>query len=193
MNFLAHIFLSCENDDLLLGNFMADFIKNSEVKEYSIAIQRGIKLHRKIDSFTDHHEMVRQGSRRLMDVHGKYSPVVIDILYDNILTKNWSKYHSDTLLNFSNNVYDLLLNRKEELPLKLQKRVPRMVEDNFLLKYGTTEGLRFALKSMDKRTKFPSNFSLAIQQLEDEWELFDNEFNVFFPEVIKMSKDFCDC
>lgn len=193
MNFLAHIFLSCENDDLLLGNFMADFIKNSEVKEYSIAIQRGIKLHRKIDSFTDHHEMVRQGSRRLMDVHGKYSPVVIDILYDNILTKNWSKYHSDTLLNFSNNVYDLLLNRKEELPLKLQKRVPRMVEDNFLLKYGTTEGLRFALKSMDKRTKFPSNFPLAIQQLEDEWELFNNEFNVFFPEVIKMSKDFCDC
>ena len=68
-----------------------------------------------------------------------------------------------------------------------------MVADNFLIRYGTDEGLEFALSMMDRRTKFPSDFVRAAGQLKEEWELFENEFNVFFPEVFEMATDFCDC
>lgn len=193
MNFLAHILLSCDNEDLLLGNFMADFIKNSEVKNYSPEIQRGIELHRKIDHFTDTHKEVRKGSARLRPIHRKYAPVVIDILYDNVLAKNWSRYHGDSLTDFTQDVYAIFSRRISEFPPKLQRRVPLMIEDNFLMKYGLDDGLRFALTMMDRRTKFPSNFVVAADQLEDEWDLFNEEFNNFFPEVIQIAELYCAC
>ena len=192
MNFLAHILLSRDSEDLLIGNFIADFIRNKEVGDYSAEIQKGIHLHRLIDSFTDQHEQVRKGSRRLMKNHGKYAPVVIDILYDNVLAANWSKYHGDSLDDFAVDTYEILQRRIMDLPLKLQSRVPLMVADDFLIRYGTDEGLQYALSMMDRRTKFPSNFVLASAQLKEEWELFENEFNIFFPEVFEMAVDFCD-
>jgi len=53
MNFLAHLFLSFENEDHVIGNFIADSIQNREVRNYPAEIQEGIILHRKIDSFTE--------------------------------------------------------------------------------------------------------------------------------------------
>ena len=190
MNFLAHIFLSCKDEDLLLGNFMADFITNRQVAKLSPGVQKGVELHRIIDSFTDTHEMVRQGTKRLRPVHGKYAPVVIDILYDNILTKNWSTYEDQTLEEFAQSSYLILFRRLTDLPDKLRKRLPLMIADNFLAKYGTEAGLQRALSSMDRRTKFPSNFASASIQLEDEFELFNEEFNVFFPELIEKVREF---
>ena len=87
MNFLAHLFLSFENEDHVIGNFIADFIRNKEVKNYSLEIQQGIQIHREIDSFTDNHPSVRKGTFRLRPHHRKYAPVVIDILYDHYIGK----------------------------------------------------------------------------------------------------------
>ena len=190
MNFLAHIFLSYDNEDLLVGNFIADFITNRQVAKLSPKVQAGVTLHRMIDSFTDNHLVVREGTKRLRPTHGKYSPVVIDILYDNVLAKNWDKYCSDSLEDFSKHSYSILTDRLVDMPHKLSKRVPLMIADNFLLKYGTKAGLERALSSMDRRTKFPSKFISASKQLEDEFELFNDEFNTFFPEVMTLCENY---
>lgn len=172
---------------------MADFIRNKEVQEYSLEIQKGIQLHRQIDHFTDNHPEVRKGSARLRPTHGKYAPVVIDILYDNVLATNWSRYHGDSLINFTKSVYEIFERRIEELPVRLQQMIPNMIKDNFLMKYGVDDGLRYALSMMDRRTKFPSNFVAAADQLKLEWGLFNEEFNAFFPDVISLSHTYCDC
>ncbi len=193
MNHLAHLFLSCSNDDLLIGNFIADYIKNKEVATYIPAIQEGIYLHRKIDTFTDNHPLVLQGTHRLQANHHKYSPVVIDILYDYILSKNWHRYSPIPLQDFAKNVYQILTKRYDELPQKLQQYLHNMIADNWLLKYGTYDGLAFVFEKMDQRTKFPSNFTAAVQDLKDDYELYETEFNQFFPEVMKMVEEECGC
>ncbi len=174
----------------MLGNFMADFITNKEVKLYSDKIQKGIKLHRMIDSFTDKHQAVRAGTARLRKIHGKYAPVVIDILYDNILARNWQLYDDKPLEEFTQDTYLILYRRLPDLPENLRSRVPLMVADDFLLRYRDESGLRRALRSMDRRTKFNSNFEAAADQLLLEVELFDTEFNEFFPEVMALSSKF---
>ncbi|GLR16183.1 acyl carrier protein phosphodiesterase [Portibacter lacus] len=190
MNFLAHIFLSYDNEELLLGNFMADFISNKQVEKYSDEIKRGILLHRLIDTFTDNHPIVRQGTKRLRKKHGKYAPVVIDILYDNILAKNWHLYDDKSLEEFAQDSYLILYRRLPDMPDKLRKKVPLMVADNFLLKYRSKAGIERALASMDRRTKFPSDFKSAALQLDEEEELFTEEFNIFFPELIQKCNEF---
>jgi len=193
MNFLAHLFLSCDNEDLLIGNFIADFIRNHEVENYSESIQKGIVLHRQIDTYTDTHPIVKQGVHRLQPFHSKYAPVVIDIIFDHLLANNWSRYSGQSLDDFAKYIYEILNDRMGELPKKLQKRLPEMIEGNWLQAYGTKEGMLFTFKKMDERTSFPSNFSKAMDHLELDFEAYNSEFNQFFPEVIQFVDNHCNC
>ena len=188
MNFLAHLFLSCEQEELVVGNFIADFIRNREVDQFSDAVQLGIRLHRQIDTFTDQHPIVRKGTQRLQVNHRKYAPVVIDIFYDHLLAKNWESYHPDSLNQFTKKVYQLLNQRMEEMPFRLKKQLPDMIKGNWLEKYESKKGMQFVFERMDLRTTFPSNFSRAMEDLEKGYDLFDQEFNQFFPEVIEFVK-----
>ncbi len=193
MNYLAHIFLSCDNEDLLIGNFIADSIKNKDVKLYPPSIQAGITLHRKIDSYTDNHPIVKQGVARLRPFHRKYAPVVIDILFDHLLVKNWDLYSEEDIDSFAKEKYEVLLSKLDIMPEKLQQRLPGMVQADWLPAYGTLEGLHNTFIRMDKRTAFPSNFIDAIDHLQADYDLFEAEFNQFFPDVIDYVKEQCIC
>jgi len=193
MNFLAHLFLSCQDDDLLIGNFIADSIRNKEVATYSPQIQKGIFLHRHIDSYTDQHREVKKGTRRLHPTHRKYAPVVVDIFYDYILSHNWDRYSSEPLPIFSKRIYWILEQRLSDLPTKLQKRVPDMIYHDWLMNYGKEEGLRYVFSRMKERAKFPTNFDRAVDDLLKDYKLFEQEFNAFFPEMIEEVKEFCGC
>ena len=92
MNHLAHFFLSGNDEDLAIGNFVADFITNRELPNYTEGVKRGIFLHRAIDAFTDSHLVVKQSTKRLHPFHHKYSPVIVDVYYDFLLAKNWDKF-----------------------------------------------------------------------------------------------------
>jgi len=185
MNFLAHLYLSGDNEDWLLGNFVADFIRNKEVENYPPEVQQGIALHRLIDQYTDNHPIVRQGTHRLQPHHRKYAPVVIDILYDHLLCKNWDQYSSQSLQDFASKAYKILESRIDEMPVRLQKRLLPMIADNWLVKYGSEEGMRYTFYRMDLRTSFPSNFAKAYDHLMEDFDTYNKEFNQFFPEVIE--------
>ncbi len=193
MNYLAHLYLSCDNEDLLIGNFIADSISNKDLPNYSDAIQEGIRIHRLIDSYTDSHVQVKRGTKRLHAHHHKYAPVVVDILYDHILARNWARYSGQTLPEFAKYVYEILERRFDDMPSKMQKRLPKMIEANWLLSYGELDGLRFTFKKMDERTSFPSNFVSAVEHVQEDYSLFEEEFNAFFPEVISYVKANCKC
>ncbi len=55
MNFLAHLYLSGNSEELLIGSFIADAVKGSNFEGYHPQVVKGIKLHRCIDTFTDSH------------------------------------------------------------------------------------------------------------------------------------------
>ncbi len=202
MNHLAHFFLSGDNDDIKIGNFIADFISNKEVDDYTEGVQQGIKLHREIDAFTDTHPIVKQSTKRLHPFHHKYSPVIVDIYYDYLLGKNWAHFNKGMTINASgawqeesplesislriyvNNIYKLLKIRKKDLPVKLQARIDQMIADDWLMKYTTFEGLNEAFNRIEKYAAFPGNFGNAAWHLEMYLEDFDKEFNLFFPELM---------
>jgi acyl carrier protein phosphodiesterase len=193
MNFLAHIYLSCDNEDLLIGNFIADFIKNKEVPNFSPAIQKGIILHRQIDTFTDEHPLVKKGTRRLQKAHHKYAPVIVDVWYDYLLANNWERYSGESLDDFCEGVYRILEKRMDELPGKLQKRLPMMIEHKWLQAYGTDEGIRYTFKRLTERLSKPEYLDGVVDNLLRFNEEMTEEFNLFFPEVIEYVRENCKC
>jgi acyl carrier protein phosphodiesterase len=65
MNFLAHIYLSGSEHEILIGNFIADSIRGKQFDAYQNSIQQGILLHREIDEYTDSHPVVLECVEKL--------------------------------------------------------------------------------------------------------------------------------
>ena len=189
MNYLAHIYLSGDNDLVTIGNFMADGIKGKAYKEHQNEIQIGILLHRHIDTFTDAHKTVRQSTKRLHKKYGHYSGIIVDILYDHFLAKNWSRYSNVPLSKYVDYFYDSLEANYDMLPQRIQKMMPYMMADNWLLSYASIDGITRVLEGMNRRTKNRSSMNEAVHELETFYTEFENEFSAFFDELITFSKE----
>ena len=184
MNFLAHIYLSGNDEDLMIGNFIADYVKGQKKNDYPPKITRGIELHRAIDDFTDHHPITSKSKNRLYVNHHKYSGVVVDLYYDHFLAKNFSVYSPTPLTDFVANTYKTILSFKEILPLKVLDFLPYMIERNWLENYSTLEGIGRTLTGLGKRVSFENNMSGATSDLKMYYSDFEEEFSHFFPLLI---------
>lgn len=183
MNFLAHIFLSGKDEELIIGNFIADSVKGKAYRDYPLGIQRGIILHRAIDFYTDTHPTVRKSISRLFGTYRHYSGVIVDILYDHFLAANWKRYSNIPLDQFTSNFYKLLQQQHEVLPPNIQNFLPYMMKDNWLLSYSTVPGISKILWQMNERTNKKSNMNLAVNELEQYYPEFEEEFFSFFEEL----------
>ncbi len=188
MNFLAHIYLSFGDDEITIGNFIADSIRGNKYKHLPDRIQKGILLHREIDTYTDAHPITRISSKRLHQNYSHYSRVIVDIFYDHFLAKNWKRYSDTPLTIFVDKFYDLLEDNITILPDGTKRMIPYMISDNWLLNYAKIEGIGRVLNGMNRRTNNKSKMNFAILDLEENYEAFELEFTDFFNELVVFSK-----
>jgi len=189
MNFLAHLYLSKSNKNILIGNFIADAVKGNKHANYSNEIQTGILLHREIDTFTDNHAIVRKSKRRLHERYNHYDGVIIDILYDHFLAKNWHNYSEIPLDVYASSVYSFLQENNDLFPDKIQHILPYMIEYNWLVAYASTEGIERVLYGMNKRTKGISKMDLAIEDLKLYYNELENDFTTFFKDLEQFTEE----
>lgn len=185
MNFLAHIYLSGESDDIRLGNFIGDYVKGKEHSNYSPDVQRGILLHRKIDSFTDNHPIVRTHKTLFYNKFHKYAGVVTDIIYDHYLATNWHMFSDILLENYIQNVYEWLIQNVEKMPSDMHRMVPSMVKNDWLNAYKTIEGIGSVLIGMSKGTSLPAEYDFALLILRKHYQEIKHGFFDYFPQLIE--------
>lgn len=190
MNFLAHFFLSGKEDHLMVGNFLADYLTNAQVSELPAPVQKGVALHRAIDSYTDQHPVVLKGVRRMYDKHSKYAPVIIDIFYDYFLSLNWAQYTDQPLPDFTLEVYGCLKRHHHLMPEPLHTYVPKMIADNWLETYSTHNGIAYTFRRMSHRVSRPELLAGALDTMTAHFEALNTEFNQFFPDVIQHAEAF---
>lgn len=189
MNFLAHLYLSGNDSEVMTGNFIGDFVKGRDLlNRHAAGVVKGIELHRHIDAFTDSHPIVSLSKKRLWPKYRHYSGVITDIYYDHFLARNWDMYHAELLPDYADACYGMLEKQLDTLPEGVQFMLPYMVKGNWLVNYGKLEGIRRALGGMARRASFVSNMELAVDDLEEFYPDFEREFMMFFPEL-KASAD----
>ncbi len=176
---------------MMVGNFIGDFVRGKNFHEiFSPSIALGIELHREIDEFTDTHPIVLESKIRLRPKYRHYSPVIVDMFYDHFLAKNWNNYHSLSLDQYAQDAYRIIKAFENVVPEQVKQLLPYMIKGNWLVNYGQVEGINHALSGMAQRTPYKSNMEEASKDLVAHYELFQNEFTIFFPELQKFCKDF---
>ena len=187
MNFLAHLYLSKNNPNIMIGNFIADHIKGNNYEGFSKEIQQGIFLHRAIDTYTDAHALVRKSKRRLHKRYGHYGGVIIDIFYDYFLAKNWAKYSEIPFDVFTDAVNKMFSEVSDDLPIKSQEFIKYMIAYNLLFNYQFEDGIEKVLNGMNQRTKGKSKMNLAIEDLKELNKEFEEDFMLFFEDLRNFS------
>jgi acyl carrier protein phosphodiesterase len=190
MNYLAHTLLSGKNENLIIGNFLADIVRKNEYSEIPDSFKIGFELHRSIDSFTDDHPAVKNVTTVLRKNHKKYAPVVTDILLDYILGQCWQNYSSESIQKFADIRYDVIRRNMKFMPERVKPIVAKMVDGNFLIKYTTIEGLMFTFEKIQEVARFTSDFTQAVEDLEENFDLIYKEFNLFFPDLVSHTEEY---
>jgi len=190
VNYLAHLFLSPPGEDALLGSLMGDFVKGPLTSDaisarYSAEMMRAIGLHRKIDSFTDTHPVVRESWSRVSKSRRRFAGVMIDIFYDHYLAKHWDDFHHRPLSEFTDDFYAILGRRQSEMPERLQRISNSMISLDWLGSYAHPQSVRNALNRISLRLRRENTLIDSADELMDNYEEIELDFRRFLPDVIE--------
>jgi len=184
MNYLAHLYLSGESDEIKLGNFIGDHVKGNKYQQFPAQVSYGIQMHRSIDSFTDHHADVKECINLLKPGYGRYAGIVTDVFFDHFLASNWNEYSVYTLRQFSKHAHAVFLSNFMLLPFRVKQFVPFLIQHKRLESYAHRENLPHVLDIMSSRTSLPDNSQWALQILHKEYDQFEGLFRSFFADLI---------
>lgn len=182
MNFLCHLYLSGDDPDLLVGNFMGDFVKGRVGEEYPPRLRQGLVLHRRIDSFAQQNEHFQASRRRLASEYGLYRGVLVDLFYDHFLVQEWDEWATEPLAAYLVRTRRLVDQRFQLLPPRLQGLVP-VIFDELLPSYGTVAGIGQALARMSRRIARTNPLAGGEGELRRHYAALKADFTAFMPQV----------
>ena len=191
MNFLAHIYLSGDSKDILIGNFIGDYVKGKKFTGYPEEVKHGIMLHRKIDSFTDSHILTHSSKKIISEKYGLYAGIVVDIFYDHFLSANWHLYSEIPLREYIQDRYRLLDSGFSIFPAGVKSWFPYFIKSKWLETYIHFNGLNMVFKRMSYRTSLPDHSEYAVSQLKENYDFLKENFIEFFTDLREMvQKDY---
>lgn len=183
MNYLAHAFLSFGKPQILAGNMISDFVKGKQKLAYSEDIQKGIVLHRMIDTFTDAHAVTHDAKQYFKPAVGLYAGAFIDVVYDHFLALDETQHTPEQLNNFAQLTYATLDGFKEIMPEKFARMFPYMKQQNWLYNYRTINGIEKSFGGVVRRAAYLDSSDEVFKAFIHNYAALQKCYEAFFPEI----------
>ncbi|MCP5459195.1 MAG: DUF479 domain-containing protein [Gammaproteobacteria bacterium] len=183
MNYLAHLYLAGAEPHTLIGSLLGDFAKGRIDPTWPPPVRQAVIQHRRVDAFTDSHPIVNRSKQRLGAELRRYAGILVDVYYDHLLARDWSRYALTPLRTFVNRVYAVLRAHYASFPLPMQRSVSYLLAHDLLHSYRDIRGIQRALEGIAGRLRRTNPIAQAITVLEREDAGLAADFAVFFPEL----------
>jgi acyl carrier protein phosphodiesterase len=190
VNYLAHVFLSHETPDAIIGAMLGDFVKGRVADGWSHDVRAAIVLHRAIDGFTDRHPLTLASRALVGAERRRFAGVLVDVFYDHFLARHWARFHPLPLAQFTQTIYGALWPRRAEFPARLQRILPWMVQDDWLASYADVASVDAALRGLARRFRYAERvggLASGISELENNYAALEKNFLEFVP----LLREFC--
>jgi acyl carrier protein phosphodiesterase len=153
MNLLAHALLSPPDPAVLAGNLTADWVKGRARDALPADMRRGMDLHACIDTFTDNHPLVWRCAELLEPNWGRYSPILVDILFDHVLSVDWSHWCTRPRAAVIAEAYAALRQYLDLLPPRAHWATSALLRDDWFTSYATLDGIALSLSRLSARLR----------------------------------------
>ena len=188
MNYLAHAYLSFRQPELLVGNMISDHVKGKKKFDYSAGIQKGIELHRLIDSFTDEHEATKEAREIFRPHYRLYAGAFVDVVYDHYLAIDPTIFTKDSLEEFAADTYTMLEPYSAVFPDRFARMFPYMKTQNWLFNYSNKWGIENSLHGVVRRATYLTESATAFSLFEENFNTLQHCYQAFFPEMTAVVK-----
>jgi acyl carrier protein phosphodiesterase len=189
VNFLFHLYLSADDPELLLGNFMGDFVKGPLDDTYPPRIRQGLLLHRKIDAFAQRDTNFQRSRLRLPPHYGLYRGVLVDLFYDHFLAKEWASWSEVAFTDYLAWAQQIVEKQRAILPPRLQELAP-IIFSELLPSYRKIAGTELALRRMSRRVQRANPLAEGGRELMRHYAELQGDFARFTPAVRQFAADF---
>jgi acyl carrier protein phosphodiesterase len=188
MNYLAHSFLSFTLEPVLFGQFIADDVKGRKWEQFPRDVQAGILLHRFIDDYTDQYPMILELKTQLHPTLGKFAGVVLDVLFDHVLSLRWNAHSNTERELWIQSTYEQLTLRKNQMTERRQFIAGKMIEYDWMNMYRTAEGTDTILNQMSKRIPLKNPLNNSFETFVRHEKLIISTFDEFFPQMLSQAQ-----
>ncbi|MDZ5603434.1 ACP phosphodiesterase [Pseudomonas sp. RP23018S] len=182
MNYLAHLHLGGSAPEQLLGSLYGDFVKGSLDGRFPRALEQAIRLHRRIDSFTDSHPLVLGALARFPRERRRFAGIALDVFFDHCLARHWADYADRPLAVFTGEVYRVLL-AEPALPPRLARMAPFMAADDWLGSYEDFAVLEAVFNGIARRLSKPEGLLGVSAELQALYTPLMGDFRAFYPQL----------
>ena len=189
MNFLAHAYFANGDAERIVGQFCGDFVRGSDLSAYSPSIQRGIRMHRQIDAFTDRHPAVLGVRPLFQPPLRRLAGVITDVVYDHCLAIQWADHSNRDFKHYIEEVNTALIDHKAIVPKRMQGFIDFMIEHRVLQANEHFAGVEVTLNRLAARSK-------AFAPLENSGLIaganmvaLQQSFDDFFPQLCSYVDD----
>lgn len=183
MNYLAHSYLVF-SDGQLVGQFLEDYIKNSERFSLPEEFQKGIRLHREIDTFTDAHPVISEAKKLFSPLVRLYSGAFVDVVMDYFLANDSGINSPENWKKHSQRVYRVLEENKNWFPEAFHLKLKKMKEDDWLYNYREDWGIQFSLQNVLNRAKYLDKQLPVMDVFMKHKPQFQTYYSEFFPQLM---------
>ena len=197
MNFLAHCLIADRanrSDEamgagLVAGAVLGDFVKGPVPEHWPVPLQAGIRLHRRIDAFSNGAAGVRASCNRFPANLRRLAPIFVDIVADHCLALDWPRFHGEPLGAFSRRCLATLEPHAHRLDPRGRRYLRWMAEEDLLARYRYNQAMQRGLLSITRR--------LGREQLDGEVLEFvagglpelREDFRGYFPEMLAHGRE----
>ncbi len=183
MNLLSHALLSPPDHGTLVGNLIADWVKGRARLALPESFHPGLTLHRRIDAFTDTHPLVEHCSNLLAPRWGRYSTVLVDILFDHCLAIDWHHFCPLPRRDFIASVYAALRAHLALIPERARYGVCVLLADDWFNAYATLDGIALSLTRLSGRLRHNIELAPAVDDFLTHRPAFLTAFHQFLPQI----------
>lgn len=148
---------------------ISDFVKGKKKFDYPVAVQKGIALHRSIDTFTDAHAATKEAKEIFRPGYRLYAGAFVDVVYDHYLATDANEFAEQSLFDFSQQVYETLDKYVSLFPPVFSHMYPYMKQHNWLYNYREKWGIEKSLGGVVRR-------SLHLQESDTAYRLFEENY-----------------
>ena len=185
MNLLAHAYLGFDDPELIAGQVAGDFVKGRDLSDYPEAIAHGIRMHRNLDAWTDRHPVFRRSCERFPRARRRVAGIVVDLVYDHSLARQWSFFCHTDLVEYAGFLYSNLEASEPDLPDRMKRFIRRSPQVGLFEGYRETEGLERAIRFVASRMKRSELFDGVLEEVGELLPQLDTDFAEFFPAAIR--------
>lgn len=184
VNFLAHLHLGDSADEaFLVGNLAGDFVRGRINGSLPPSLADGIRLHRRVDSFSDAHPLTLRSRRRLSPERRRVAGVIVDLAYDHFLARHWSRFSPEPLTAFTRRAYATLYRQQRNLPPELRHLLAPMTDNDWLAGYAELPRVGRALDGVARRLSRPAALSGAVTEIRAHYSGLERDFLDFYPKL----------